>query len=331
MQFIYVDSSPPTSSKPGSIRQQELQQSLARRHAALHSHRARKSGISQKRHSKHERQQLATATQTPSTVQQWPLSPPPSPMSIDAILTPSTDASPANDDTVSDDHAPARNPDLSLVPASRLVMHRDHHGTRVDPFNSIPVETTSPIWNHVDYYLHCMSPAQSIVDNIFNVNSVYTTHWLRLLLQSGSLAACGMAGIESAMHSKRHPGEKLPRSTLELIGKALNLHRRHMQERNGKADGPAHCRCPHSSHNCELHRRSSVLPGSQKQPQTSHRLSWRLRSHGSGQLDQEHSNAVGIFLGHVGWNSDCLSRCLSYLRATLPKLPLQRRIRSYSI
>ena len=239
MQFIYVDSSPPTSSKPNAIRKQELQQSLARRHAALHSHRARKSGILQKRHSKDDRQQLAAATQSPPTVQQWPLSPPPSPMSIDAILTPSTDASPTDDDTVSNDHAPARSLDLSLASTSRLVMHRDHHGTRADPFNSIPVETTSPIWNHVDYYLHCMSPAQSIVDDIFNVNSVYTTHWLRLLLLNESLATCGMAGIESAMHSKRHPGEKLPRSTLELIGKALNLHRRHMQERNGKADGPA--------------------------------------------------------------------------------------------
>ena len=239
MQFIYVDSSPPGVSKPGAIRQQELQQSLARRHAALHSHRARRSGGSHKAISKSGRTQLAAAPKASSTGQQWPLSPPPSPMSIAAILTPSTDTSPSDDDTASYDHTPAASLELSLAPASKLIIHRDHHGTRVDPFNCIPVGTSLSAWNHVDYYLHSMSPAQSIVDDIFNVNSVYTTHWLRLLLQNESLAACGMAGIESAMHSKRYPGEKLPRSTLELIGKALNLHRRHMQERNGKADGSA--------------------------------------------------------------------------------------------
>ena len=239
MEFIYVDSSPPTSTKLGAVRQQELQQSLARRHAALHSHRTRRSGASQKDLPKHDRHQRVAAPKASSIGQQWPLSPPSSPMSIAAILTSSSDASPSDDDTVSDDHVPATRLDLPLVPNSRLTMHRDHHGTRVDPFSCIPVETSSSIWNHVDYYLHNMSPAQSIVDDIFNVNSVYTTHWLRLLLQNESLAACAMAGIESAMHSKRHPGEKLPRSTLKLIGKALSLHRRHLQERNGKADGPA--------------------------------------------------------------------------------------------
>ena len=231
--FMFIDSTPTTQNSP--VREQELQRARARSHASIVSHQIQRS-----RQQKRWRNTTAGVTSELSLTSDrsrylCPLPPTP--------LQPATDMSGCRKSTFP---VTILRPEYSLghsvfdeedeIAAENVVPVRPHHTSiardscayRVDPFSFKSHHLSFLTWKAVDYYLSAMAPSQNIVDDIFNVSSVFTQFVVQMVVHN-ELKFCCIAAVLSVQHQHLHPDQDSCPEILQHIHTGLLHHRKRLE------------------------------------------------------------------------------------------------------